>query len=99
MAQAFDSLSPTEAGGNDCQPFPPKPKSYDYRGKRELEWGDIEVELANLRNGAKAVECLADADTATNGTDITAALRFLGVGLEARIDRLKALLGLMEVQS
>ena len=34
----------------------------------------------------------------TNGTDITAALRFLGVGLEARIDRLKELLGLGEVR-
>ena len=97
MAQAFDSLSPTEAGGNDCQPFPPQPKSYDYRHQHELNWGDIEVEIANIRNGAKAVECMADADTEFNGTDITAALRFICVGLEARIDRLKELLGLGEV--
>ena len=93
MAQATHALSPSDASGND-----PKPKSYDYRHQHELNWGDIEVEISNLSNGAKAVECMADADAESNGTDITAALRFLSVGLEARIDLLKDLLGLGEVR-
>ena len=83
-------------GGSNSRGF--KPKSYDYRGEHELDWGEIEVELSNISNGAKAVECMADADTASNGTDIVAALRFLSVGLEARIDLLKDLLGLGEMR-
>ena len=61
-------------------------------------WGDIEVELANLRNAARAAECLAEADDerimTSGGTDLTAALRFLAVGLDGRIDKLTRLLGL-----
>jgi hypothetical protein len=64
-------------------------------------WGDIEVELFHLRNAAKAVACAGEADDGdiitASGVDITATLRFLSVGLEARIDRLKGLLGLKEV--
>ena len=63
-------------------------------------WGDIEIEIANLFNAAKAVHCIGEADDhdiiTTNGVDVTAALRFLSVGIEARIDRLKGLLGLGE---
>ena len=61
-------------------------------------WGDIEVELANLRNAARAAECLAEADDerimTSGGTDLTAALRFLAVGLDGRIEKLTRLLGL-----
>ena len=56
--QPIDETAAPEAGCSNGQSFSPKPKSYDYRGQRELNWGDIEVELANIRNGAKAVECL-----------------------------------------
>jgi hypothetical protein len=65
-----------------------------------LAWGDIEVELANLSNAAQAVQCIGDADNGhiftSDGSDLTAALRFLSVGIDARLDRLKELLGLKE---
>lgn len=94
MAQAFDSLSTSEAGGNDRQSFLRHERSGPYTTLDSSSdvWGDIEVELANLRNAAKVVECVGESDACDE--DITASLRFISAGLEATVERLAQLLGL-----
>lgn len=94
MAQAADSLLNSGPGGNDRQSFLQHERSGPYTTLDSSSdvWGDIEVELANLRNAAKAVECVGESDVCDE--DITASLRFISAGIEAIVERLAELLGL-----
>ena len=96
MAQAIDCLSPSEVGSNDGQPFLAKPKSYDFCGKRELDWSRIETEIHSI-----AVEIIGRGATErVHGESLTDVFGFLADDICGDIERLKELLGLgREVRS
>jgi hypothetical protein len=95
MAQATHCLSPCDAGGNDGQPPSPKPRSYDFRSKRELNWDDIEIELNNLGARIEAVEMLGrSAIDSIHGAKMVEVFSLTADDLDAHVTRLKVLLGL-----
>ena len=103
MPQAIHCLSPCDAGGNDGQPPSPKLRSYDFRRRRELDWDDIEIELANLSVRIEAVEMLGrTAIDSIHGEKMVEVFSITADDLDAHVTRLKVLLGLEngeEVQS
>ena len=99
MAQAFDSLSPSAAGGNDCPPFPPKPKPHDFHGKHELNWCDIEMEIHAIAKRVMAMELIGRGATdSVHGESLTDVFGFLADDISGDIERLKDLLGLGELR-
>jgi len=73
------------------------PRSYDFRGERELEWDSIEIALGRLYCRAEAVEYLGrTAVDSIHSTKMADAFDLVATDIFDEIVKLKALLGLSE---
>jgi hypothetical protein len=94
MAQAFDQLSPSDAGSNGSSPL-------DFRGQRKLDWDKIEMEIHSISLRATAVEMIGrNAQDNVHGEKLSDVFEMLTSHIYGDIERLKELLGLgREVRS